>query len=256
MSIASEITRISNAKSSIKASIEAKGVTVGDGTLDTYSSKIDAIEQGITPTGTINITSNGTHDVTNYASANVNVSNNGTDEYFAGSISAGENIKTNIFKNIKKIPMMNLWSTSCQYMFAGCVRLETIPQLNTSNVINMESMFSSCEALTSIPLLDTSKVTSLWNLFNYCSQLTNLDGLENLGQAYDTTKAANTTSYGLTLSACTKLTHDSLMNIINNLYDIATKGCNTQKLTLGTTNKEKLTAEEIAIATNKGWTVL
>ena len=45
------------------------------------------------------------------------------------------------------------------------------------------------------------------------------------------------------------------MNIINGLYDIATKGCNTQSLTIGSTNVAKLTAEEIAIATNKGWTV-
>ena len=45
------------------------------------------------------------------------------------------------------------------------------------------------------------------------------------------------------------------MNIINNLYDIKTKGCNTQKLILGTTNLHKLTSEEIAIATSRGWTV-
>ena len=46
MSIATEITRILNAKASIKTSIENKGVTVGDGTIDSYASKIDEIQQG------------------------------------------------------------------------------------------------------------------------------------------------------------------------------------------------------------------
>jgi len=36
---------------------------------------VDAIQTGITPTGTKNINTNGTHDVTNYASANVSVPN-------------------------------------------------------------------------------------------------------------------------------------------------------------------------------------
>ena len=35
MSVASEIARLQNAKASIKTSIENKGVTVGDGTIDT-----------------------------------------------------------------------------------------------------------------------------------------------------------------------------------------------------------------------------
>ena len=52
-------------------------------------------------------------------------------------------------------------------------------------------------------------------------------------------------------STCSKLSHDSLMSIINNLAEVT----NTQKLTLGTTNKTKLTINEIAIATEKGWTV-
>lgn len=75
MSISTEITRLQNAKASIKTSIESKGVTVPSATkLDGYSTLIDSIQTGITPTGTISITSNGTVDVTNYASADVNVS--------------------------------------------------------------------------------------------------------------------------------------------------------------------------------------
>lgn len=46
--------------------------TNGDHDVTTYATAHVAVP-GITPTGTINLTSNGTHDVTNYASANVNV---------------------------------------------------------------------------------------------------------------------------------------------------------------------------------------
>ena len=66
----------------------------------------------------------------------------------------------------------------------------------------------------------------------------------------------------LNLSTSSNLTYDSLMSVINNLYDlnltydVANGGTlYTQKFSVGSTNLAKLTAEEIAIATNKGWTV-
>jgi len=92
-------------------------------------------------------------------------------------------------------------------------------------------------------------------IFYSCSALTTLGGFQNLGMAYDTSNSANYGSYKLDLSVCTKLTHDSLMNVINGLYDIKSKGCNPQQLILGSVNLAKLTAEEIAIATDKGWNV-
>ena len=46
MSIAAEITRIQGAKADIKSAIEAKGVTVGDGLIDTYADKVAQISGG------------------------------------------------------------------------------------------------------------------------------------------------------------------------------------------------------------------
>lgn len=44
MSITSEIERIKNAKTALKSSIENKGVSVGNGLINTYASKVDEIE--------------------------------------------------------------------------------------------------------------------------------------------------------------------------------------------------------------------
>lgn len=231
MSIASEITRIQNAKASIKTSIENKGVTVGDGTLDTYASKIDAIETGITPTGTINITENGTYDVTDKASANVNVNSGDVSEYFGNKLVFGHTSSSALNRIIKKVPPLSIGRPDSNYLFYNCTSLETIPLIDMSICVNVQNDFYNCSALT------------------------NFGGFKNLGQTYSTTQSANYYEYELDLSPCTKLTHDSLMNVINKLYDIATKGVKTQQLVLGSKNLAKLTAEEVAIGTSKGWSI-
>lgn len=154
------------------------------------------------------------------------------------------------------IPLLNTSNvTDMGSMFSYSTSLTTIPQLDTSKVTSMGYMFFNCISLTTIPKLDTSKVTNISNIVSGCRTLTTLGGFTNLGQAYSTTANASYGNYVLSLSSSSNITYESLMNVINNLYDIAAKGCKPQKLILGTTNLSKLTEEEIAIATNKGWTV-
>ena len=266
-------------------------------------------DEYIIPSGEINISQNGTYDVTDKASANVNIpekvlgtktiTSNGTykaaddnlDGYSEVEVStSGVDIndyfdltkKTsgNFISYIKQIPLIDTSDyTSMSYMFSSCNSLITIPLLNTSKVTNMSSMFFNCSSLTTIPQLDTSKVTNISYMLNGCKSLTTfpqldtskvtnisymlngckslttLGGFTNLGQAYSTTQSANYGDYTLNLSSSTKITHDSLMNVINNLYDIAAKGVKAQQLVIGSTNLAKLTAEEVAIATTKGFSV-
>lgn len=144
--------------------------------------------------------------------------------------------------------------TNAESMFGVCQLIKTIPNINTSNVTNMSEMFYGCKVLETLPKLNCSNVERINDVVTNCNKLQNIGGFENLGQAYKTTMSANYYYYKLTLSN-NNLTHDSLMNVINNLYDIKTKGCNAQSLVLGSTNLAKLTSEEVAIATNKGFNV-
>lgn len=183
-------------------------------------------------------------------------------------------------KNLTEIPILDTNNvTNMEGMFYNCTNLIIIPLLNTSKVTSMSSMFYNCISLIEIPQFDTSNVTYFFNIFSGCDKLTtipllnfkkantisqmllnakniiNLGGFQELGYSYETYQPENYGSYGLRLSTSPNLTHESLINVINNLYDIKTKGCNTQTLQLGSKNIAKLTAEEIAIATEKGWTV-
>lgn len=157
--------------------------------------------------------------------------------------------------NLKTIPTMNTNKVTSMALMFSSSGITTIPELNTSNVTNVYNMFSSCSGLITIPKLNFENVNNVSGFLTGASNVVNIGGFENLGKAYLTNKSANYTNYGLVLTNCSKLTHDSLMNVINNLYDIKTKGCQAQRLQLGPTNLAKLTDEEKQIAIDKGWNV-
>lgn len=158
-------------------------------------------------------------------------------------------------KNLKTIPTMNTNKVTTMSMMFYNSGITTIPELNTSNVTNVYNMFSSCSGLITIPKLNFENVNNVSGFLTGASNVINIGGFENLGKAYLTNKSANYVNYGLVLTNCSKLTHDSLMNVINNLYDIKTKGCQAQRLQLGPKNLAKLTNEEKQIAIDKGWNV-
>ena len=167
--------------------------------------------------------------------------------------------------SLTTIPLLNTSKVTNMWgMFNWCTSLTTIPQFDTSNVTDMHSMFYMCSSLTyispidtskvkdmgsmfggcrsliSIPLLDTSKVTDMSGILWACESLKYLGGFKNL-------------HIGVTsgfLDQCPHLTVESLMNVINNLSSVY-----NLKLKFGSTNVKKLTAQQIAIATNKGWTL-
>lgn len=157
-------------------------------------------------------------------------------------------------KTFNKILIPNA-ITSLDYWFYACSNLQKAPSINTGNVSNFSAMYNNDRKIEEIPKYDMHSATNISGMIYGLVELVTLGGLENLGQAYLTTVSANYSNYKLDLSRSTKLTHDSLMNVVNNLYDIATKGCKAQQLVLGNTNKAKLTSEEILSITTKGWTV-
>lgn len=151
--------------------------------------------------------------------------------------------------------------TSFSSMFEKCTSLTTIPQFNTSNGKSMSNMFKGCTSLKTIPLLDFSNCTELYYLFSGCTALEsipaiNLSNCSYLSYCFDgCTSLKSTLMYGMkvsfNISASTQFEESDLVTILNNLATVTS----TKTLTMGSTNLAKLTDEEKAIATNKGWTL-
>lgn len=133
-----------------------------------------------------------------------------------------------------------------------------------SNTTSATYMFAFNTTVTTIDLggVYAPKMDALRDSFTGDTNLTDLIFLNEYGKGFTKIKQNNYSNACFSLADCNKLTYESLMDVINKLYDlnltydVANGGTlYTQKLTLGSTNLAKLTAEEIAIATNKGWTV-
>ena len=128
--------------------------------------------------------------------------------------------------------------TNMAYMFYYCWSIITVPLFDTTNVTNMSYMFSGCSSLATVPLFDTKNVTNMSNMFSGCSSLEAIHMIN--------------INANLNISASTKFTREALLEIIGNLK-AQTSG--TKTLTMGSTNLAKLTDEDKAIATSKGWTL-
>ena len=143
------------------------------------------------------------------------------------------------------------------YMFKNCIALQSLDLSNfdTSNVYNMSSMFSGCNSLQSLDLSSfyANKVINIEGIFDWCVELETLVG----GKTIDEVISKNITVFkylDLTLDTYhTKLDRASLRAIINGIEDLT--GSEHKNLNIGTVLMDKLTTEDIAIATAKNWTI-
>lgn len=140
-------------------------------------------------------------------------------------------------------------NTNFGWMFGNCIALATGPRLNTQSATDLSYMFTDCTALQSVPLYEAGNCANINGIFNGCYNLTDVGGFKDLG------KQPYVDGTEWFISGSPNLTRDSILNIFNNLYDRTTMtDVSILNITLGE-NISKLTEDDIAIATNKGWTL-
>lgn len=138
--------------------------------------------------------------------------------------------------SLKTIPHFNTSSVVYFYnMFYECFSLQGIPLLNTSSGEEMNEMFYSCSGLKSVPALDVSSCYNFDDIFNNCSVLASapLQGTSNDISYYNCCLSRNA------IVAIFQGLAESV-SAINVSYNYGA---------------DDLTAEDIAIAEDKGWTV-
>ena len=255
--IADKLTYLSGTKDAIKQAIIAKGVEVTDtDTFRSYANKIEAIQAGGggsiagAPSGITFSNSTFTTvptEIFPYLEAQTDLS---------GIFRSCQSLETvqlfdtsrattmqGMFDNctsLTSIPQFNTVNViNLSSMFGNCTSLQTIPQFNTVNVINLSFMFGFCSNLQTIPQLNTSSVNNIDFIFRGCSSLTNLGGFTGLKLDLDLTESP-------------LLTVDSIMNVITAAADMTSE---PKALILHKKVFNKLTEEQIATATAKGWEI-
>lgn len=180
--------------------------------------------------------------------------------------------------NLKKLDLSN-WNTTNWVVtnftntWYGCTSITElkVSNWNTSNweVPSLSYLFSNCTNLIELDLhgWDTSNwpvnnINSIWNNNTHLTTL-NLTGWDTSGWTITAASSTWSNCFSLTnysgisigvshtYQSSSFLTVQSLVSILTLLPTVT----GSKTLTLGTTNKNKLTAEQLAIATNKGWTI-
>ena len=146
-------------------------------------------------------------------------------------------------RSLTEFPLLDLSSgTNFANAWRGCSSLTTFPQLDLSSGTNFGRAWGECSSLTSLPALDLSNGTNIYDALYYSSSLTTLGGFGAIKENFY-------------LSYSPNLTVESIMNVITQAADLNNLGITGKTLTLGSTNLNKLTDAQKAVATSKGWTL-
>ena len=172
--------------------------------------------------------------------------------------------------------------TNMTYMYATCSRLKTVPQYDMRSVTSISQLFYGCDVLEEIPdcncmnvknfgsssystwlygtkklkkigVIDCDSVTDI----NYVlgrevnNNLTDLGGFRNLGKA----SSVSGTNGNYFMAYAPNLTYQSIMNVLNLLYDRAANGLSNLTLKLHSNHMALLSDEDKLVAVNKGWTL-
>lgn len=121
-------------------------------------------------------------------------------------------------------------------------KLTRAPAIDFARAKYYNQTFQYCYDLQTVEKLVSTADYRWYNTFKECSALVNLTIEGTIGKD------------GFNVSWSTKLTHKSLMSIINALADYHGDGL-IHTVTLGEVNLAKLTDAEKAIATERGWTL-
>lgn len=202
MSIATEITRLQNAKADIKSAIESKGVTVGDGLIDTYAEKINAIPSGGGGDDYYNTFwdiyqdyGNRTYYGAAFGSANSAHSGGGdawTDENFYPKYDiTGVDVSnmfcrskiTNIEERLKDCGVSWIDNTTSLYYTFAYANTSHIPDLSKTAKTNLQHAFRNNPRLVSIGGLRVDPDCTYNYCFTYCTELEHVIFYGTIGTA-------------------------------------------------------------------------